>query len=274
MKLFLSWSGAVSLEMAQALRDFLPEVLEGLNVFLSGEDIRKGADWLRKIREELDATDFGILCLTREALPSPWLLFEAGAIAKRVELGHVVPIYLGLAPADVVPPLSVFQGMRPEKAEFHTLVRQMNQAHGPAALPDERLTKRFEMWWPRLEGVVDGVLKKAGASSAPAPKRDPTEMLAEVLDLVRSLAASRTPLTIAEILAGAAAGKGDVLTGSALITGPGMLSPGAIDSARRYEFRGGMPPPKKGVRSIVERGVAEIKEGAPKEQEKPKKEDK
>jgi len=53
-----------------------------------------------------------------------------------------------------------------------------------------------------------------------------------------------------------------------------MLSPGAIDSARRYEFRGGMPPPKKGVRSIVERGVAEIKEGAPKEQEKPKKEDK
>jgi len=36
-------------------------VLEGLKVFLSSEEIRKGGDWLRVIRDELESTDFGVL---------------------------------------------------------------------------------------------------------------------------------------------------------------------------------------------------------------------
>lgn len=47
--------------MAEAIRRILPNVLEGLKVFLSCEDIRKGGDWLRVIRDELESTDFGVL---------------------------------------------------------------------------------------------------------------------------------------------------------------------------------------------------------------------
>jgi len=45
--------------MAEAIRRILPNVLEGLKVFLSCEDIRKGGDWLRVIRDELESTDSG-----------------------------------------------------------------------------------------------------------------------------------------------------------------------------------------------------------------------
>src|SRR5262245_7846249 len=162
--------------MAEAVREFLPNVLEGLKVFLSSEDIRRGAAWLSTIRTELETTDFGVLCLTREAMASPWLLFESGAIAKKVEAGHVVPLYVGIAQADVVAPLSHFQGMVPTAENFKKLIREMNSSAGDSQIDDVLLMKRFEKWWPDLETAIAGVLQKVGADVKPTATRDVKDM--------------------------------------------------------------------------------------------------
>jgi hypothetical protein len=62
MNLFLSWSGERSHALAKAIREFLPNVLEGLKVFISSEGIHSGVEWFGHLRKALDDTDFGILC--------------------------------------------------------------------------------------------------------------------------------------------------------------------------------------------------------------------
>ena len=42
MRIFISWSGAASLELARILKEWLPTVLPYANPWLSSEDIRKG----------------------------------------------------------------------------------------------------------------------------------------------------------------------------------------------------------------------------------------
>ncbi|MCK1284356.1 toll/interleukin-1 receptor domain-containing protein [Bradyrhizobium sp. 44] len=69
--------------------------------YMSSEDIEKGTHWSSSIRHELDSTSFGILILTPENTESPWLHFEAGAIAKSVIDGRVAPILFGLKPSDI-----------------------------------------------------------------------------------------------------------------------------------------------------------------------------
>ena len=77
---------------------------------MSGTDIEPGARWSNAIAEELDAISIGIVCVTRENQSSPWLNFEAGALAKRlIDQARVVPLLIDLTPSDVLQPLGQFQ---------------------------------------------------------------------------------------------------------------------------------------------------------------------
>lgn len=82
MKVFISWSGPVSHKVAQALSDWLPSVVQQVQPLFSSEHVRKGAGWFESIGKELEATNVGILCLTKENLTAPWILYEAGALGK------------------------------------------------------------------------------------------------------------------------------------------------------------------------------------------------
>src|SRR5215472_19191834 len=85
LRIFISWSGSRSRGTAEALRDWLPDVLNIVDPWLSAADVEKGAKWRQVISGELEKANFAILCLTPENLSSPWLLFEAGALSKRSE---------------------------------------------------------------------------------------------------------------------------------------------------------------------------------------------
>lgn len=79
MKVFISWSGKVSQDVALILKDWLPSVIQRVNPYVSSEDIQKGTNWNRDISKELESTDFGIICLTKGNAKAPWINFEAGA---------------------------------------------------------------------------------------------------------------------------------------------------------------------------------------------------
>ena len=101
MKVFISWSGDRSRQVAEALRDWLPQVLQFVEPWLSARDIDKGARWGAEVASELSASQFGILCVTPENQSAPWLLFEAGALSKQVEQSRVTPYLFKIRPSDL-----------------------------------------------------------------------------------------------------------------------------------------------------------------------------
>ncbi len=94
MKIFLSWSGETSYGIAKIFHNWIPSVIQSVQVFLSSEDIRKGARWLRDIGKELNETSIGILFIVPGNHSAPWLNFEAGVISKSVDSACVIPLLM------------------------------------------------------------------------------------------------------------------------------------------------------------------------------------
>lgn len=184
VKVFISWSGERSQAVAEALRDFLPDVIAPIVPWMSRVDIDPGARWSHMLSAALDTTDIGILCLTPENKHEDWLLFEAGALAKSVERSAVIPYLIGMEPADVPRgPLTQFQAVRANREETWRLVGLLNQRLGNA-VADDRLRRLFDRAWPDVEAAL--VLAPAVTDPATAPT--PVDsVLAEILDTVREL---------------------------------------------------------------------------------------
>lgn len=180
LKVFISWSGERSNLVAKALTSWLPEVIEGIVPWISTHDIPAGSRWNPEIDRQLRETNFGIVCLTRDNLQAPWILFEAGAVAKAVELAKVVPYRLQLPPSEVKPPLSQFQGVSADRKGTLDLVRGVNVECGPK-YDEVRLQKKFDKWWPDLEKELSDIPNEEG-ENRPRPER---ELLEEVLEISR-----------------------------------------------------------------------------------------
>jgi hypothetical protein len=197
MKVFLSWSGDKSRAVALALHDWLPDVLKNVEPFVSSEDIDPGSRWQAEIAGQLEATSYGIVCVTRENQAAPWLNFEAGALAKAVESSRVIPLAVDLKPSDIEPPLGHFQAQPSAEDGIHAIVRAINATCEPR-LEDARLEKSFAKWWPdlmeRLRAIEQAAPTPAGES------RSDRELLEETLDTVRGIARATEPVSWAETL--------------------------------------------------------------------------
>jgi hypothetical protein len=183
MKVFISWSGERSQVLAQALRDWLPMVLYYVEPWLSHSDIDAGERWALEVAKELEASKFGIICITRENIASPWILFEAGALAKFMQEGRVIPLLLDIEFKDITGPLAQFQAKKVEKGGLLDVVSSVNQI-SETKVPDTRLTPLFETLWPTLEKKVADIPK----TQLPAKQNRPQhEILEELVTGVRDL---------------------------------------------------------------------------------------
>jgi len=185
LKLFITWSGDRSRKVGEALRDWLPDVFPLLDPFLSTEDIEKGAKWNQVISGALEKSDLAIICLTPENLKSPWLLFEAGAIAKHAE-SRVWTYLFGLGYTDVKDPLSQFQHTAATKDDTKKLITTLNHRLGEAGHAQDRLNKSFETWWPQLAERLNGIPQKSPTPTNPKdPIKNIAEMTGEILERPR-----------------------------------------------------------------------------------------
>ncbi len=206
MKVFISWSGETSKGLAEALREWLPAVIQAVNPYFSPDDVSKGSRWSSEISKELEDSAIGIICLTKENLEAPWIMFEAGALSKKLDESRVCPILFGLDPTDIKGPLVQFQASRFQKQDLKKLIKMINDQLGEAALDAETVDSVFEMWWPKLEKTVNDVMSKAKTDTKSAERSD-RELLEEILNLTRSTAKDvRTVSRVTEQASLAAAG--------------------------------------------------------------------
>jgi hypothetical protein len=183
MKIFISWSGVISQQVANALCDWIPDVIQTTEPWMS-TDIEAGARWNRVIQDKLGDVRFGIICLTKDNYNAPWILFEAGALAKTLEDTYVCPYLVDLEPSDLPPgPLTQFQAKQATKENTWELVQTINKAMGEA-LPNDKLSRAFERWWPDLKSTLDQLPESQNKVEA---KRKPDDMLEEILVMVRDL---------------------------------------------------------------------------------------
>jgi hypothetical protein len=157
---------------------------------MSESDIDAGARWNRKVEEELQGTSFGILCLTMQNIAAPWILFEAGALAKMIEGTYVCPYLIGLEPSDIPSgPLASFQAKRADRNGTLDLMRTLNKALKEKGLTEPVLEEGFGVWWPIL---AEKLLAVPVETHAGTPRRRVDEMIAEILDVVRGLQRQQT----------------------------------------------------------------------------------
>jgi hypothetical protein len=184
-KVFISWSGELSKKLAEEVRIWLPGVLQFVKPYFTPNDIEKGTNWLTAITSELESSNAGIICLTKENLNNPWILFEAGAISKNFGNSNVCTILFNLEEADYTGPLMIFQATKFEKADFKRLLETVNNTGGDLKLDSTVLTEVFEMWWPKLESKINEILR-SHVESVPSSLRTEREILEEILALTRS----------------------------------------------------------------------------------------
>ncbi|MCX8517150.1 MAG: toll/interleukin-1 receptor domain-containing protein [Rhodoferax sp.] len=196
-KVFISWSGALSQRLAEALRNWLPSALQFVKPYFSPDDIEKGTKWSSEISKELETSNIGIICLTRDNTEKPWILFEAGALSKSLEKSRVCTLLFDVEPADVKGPLTSFQGTRFAREDFKRLFVGINSVAAENRLDPAVLDTVFDMWWPKLEQAVEAILK-AGDKGSKKERRTERDILEELLELSRMNAARITRPRVSE----------------------------------------------------------------------------
>jgi hypothetical protein len=190
MRIFISWSGELSKNIAEIFRQWIPGVIQAAKPYYSPDDITKGTRWSTEISKELDASKIGIICLTNDNLDSNWIMFEAGALSKNIEKSKVVPLLFGIEPSDIQGPLVQFQAAKFSKSEMKKVVKMVNSELGETALLLDVIDSVFEMWWPKLESQIKEAEEKA-KSVDNKDLRSERDLIEEVLSLTRELSINR-----------------------------------------------------------------------------------
>lgn len=183
VKVFISWSGPRSRLLADALREWIHDVVQSVECFCSTEDIRAGQRWNNEVNSWLADTDFGVLCVTPENMKAPWLNFEAGALAKRInDDARVVPVTLGFQPSALEEPLKQFNGVPADRAGILGLMKSIAEV----ANPSMDIERAVDRWWADLKTKLDAIPESDEKVTQPEPP-DVSEMFTDIMSSIRGL---------------------------------------------------------------------------------------
>lgn len=186
MKVFVSWSGEQSQKFAEALKEWLEQCIQSVEVFFSSEDIEKGDNWQIKLSNELQDTNYGIVCLTPENIDAPWIHFEAGALSKLLD-SRVMVLAMNINFSDIKGPLKAFQATKFEKGDIFKLLKTINGLQ-EKPLGEEKLKNSFEAFWPQFQTKIEKIKKETISESEDkkSSKINVSGTVDEILQIVRS----------------------------------------------------------------------------------------
>lgn len=183
MKIFISWSGESSKNVAEALKIWIPCFFESAEVFFSPEDIEKGQNWNKRLTEELADCNYGIVCLTSENKNAPWINFEAGAVAKAFD-SKVTALLVDIKPSDIQGPLSMFQATKLVKDDIYQLIKSINNSmEHPRS--EDTLSNLFNALWGNMEGNFNNIVASINATQELEEQLEQNEILESILQTVR-----------------------------------------------------------------------------------------
>lgn len=185
MKIFISWSGERARAVATELRSWISMILQATKPWMSDRDLDSGVNWRAEISKQLDGSSIGIICITPERMSAPWLVFESGAIAKKLDDSRVIPYLIDLTPTDLTGPLSQFQARGSDKEGTLRLLLDINK-HLPEPREEDEVRKMFESFWSQLDTVICAQVAKGNLGQNEEPKRSSEAMIEELLILART----------------------------------------------------------------------------------------
>lgn len=187
MKVFMSWSGDRSREVAKLLDYWVKCVVQASRPWISTSGIDSGSIWFNQISSELQDTTFGIICLTKENKEAPWILFEAGALAKGLASSRVCTFLIDLQTKDIRDPLAQFNHTLPNVDSMWKLISTLNGSlPEPSRLDVVILKGVFETYWPQFEEKFAAILKTYPETTVVEPRKQ-EDILTEILESTRGL---------------------------------------------------------------------------------------
>lgn len=186
MRVFISWSGERSHNVAIALKSFIGDIIQSVTPFVSDEDIISGERWNTRLQEELQENQYGILSITHDNKESPWLLFEAGALSNSPHKIPVVPFLFDIKPSELTgSPLLQFQAsIYYNKTNVKKLINDINDACGDNKLDSNRLERAFDRCYDEFESALKKITPETDKPQN--AESDKTRViLEELLDLTR-----------------------------------------------------------------------------------------
>lgn len=185
MKIFISWSGEKSRQVASLLEEWIKVVIQASEPWMS-TNIERGALWFSEINEQLASVSLGIICLTAENKEKPWILFEAGALAKGLQSNRVATFLIDLKNEDIGQPLAQFNHTTPNKDGMLQLMNTINMQLVDRKLPQHIFDKAFEKNWPEFDERFKSIAELPVSLPLDKPKRASDDILLELLNTVRS----------------------------------------------------------------------------------------
>ena len=187
MKIFISWSGEKSRRVAELFNEWIQCVIQAVKPWMSSHDIERDALWFSEISNTLANTQIGIICLTQTNKIQPWILFEAGALAKGIDSNRVCTLLIDLEPTDIENPLAQFNHtIAKNKDSMWELVKTINHALLDNGLQEKVLNRAFETYWPQFIEEFKTLIRTV-PDEEKTPKRKNDDVLIDILSTVRTL---------------------------------------------------------------------------------------
>lgn len=163
MDTLLTWSGGASHEIATFFHSWLPTVLPGIKPWISDQDIAKGKKWFPELTAQLDKSHVSITFITPENVRSPWVYYEVGFIAAKLESGFVCPYIMGVDSKLVKDtPLGQFQWTLAEKDDTWKLIKSINGYMEERRHDETLIEAKFNAQWTKLKRQIDKVVDSLG----------------------------------------------------------------------------------------------------------------
>lgn len=158
MKVFLSWSKPRSQRVAELLNNWIPCVLQSVETWFSSQNIEDGELWFNSIQGQVAEIINGVICLTKENVNEPWILFEAGGLAKGLEKSRIYILLIDLSSNDILlSPLSAFNHTKPTEDGIRKLMHVINGRTVKPISPSV-VDQVFNKFWPDFETKFNQII--------------------------------------------------------------------------------------------------------------------